>query len=52
MPVLWDMKPSTENTTKPAKILVPQFTVGTKIESLEKVKLEIIIFLFDKCYQI
>jgi hypothetical protein len=29
------MKPSTENTTKPAKMLVPQFTVGTKMESLK-----------------
>jgi hypothetical protein len=35
IPVLWDIKPSTENTTKPAKILVPQFTVGTNMESLE-----------------
>jgi hypothetical protein len=31
------MKPSTENTTKPAKMLVPQFTVGTNMESLKLV---------------
>ena len=37
-PVLWDMKPSTENTTKPAKMLVPQFTIGTNMESLKLAK--------------
>lgn len=37
-PVLCDMKPSTENTTKPAKMLVAQFTVGTNMESLELAK--------------
>lgn len=29
-----DMNPNTEKTTKPAKILVPQFTIGTMIASL------------------
>lgn len=33
-PVLWDMKPSTEKTTNPANILVPQFSKGTRMESL------------------
>ena len=37
-PVLYDMNPRTENTTKPANILVPQLTIGTKIESLLKKK--------------
>lgn len=34
-PVSWDMKPMTENTTKPAKMLVPQLRIGTRIESLK-----------------
>lgn len=35
-PVSWDMNPITEKTTKPAKMLVPQFNRGTKMESLKK----------------
>lgn len=37
-PVLWDIKPNTENTTNPANMLVPQFTIGTIIESLKTSK--------------
>lgn len=34
-PVLYDINPNTENTTNPAKILVPQFKIGTSMESLK-----------------
>lgn len=40
-PVSWDINPITEKTTKPAKILVPQFKIGTRIESLQKGQLRI-----------
>lgn len=32
---LRDMNPKTEKTTNPANTLVPQFTIGTRIESLK-----------------
>lgn len=37
IPVFSDMKPSTENTTKPANMLVPQFRIGITIESLKTI---------------
>lgn len=48
-PVSWDMKPITENTTNPAKMLVPQFKIGTRIESLKfnnKVSCWLLIYYF------
>lgn len=37
-----DMNPSTENTTKPAKTLVEQFIIGTRIASLCTIEIEFI----------